>query len=80
MSRCFLRCWARALELAHQMAGKPPQALRYAKRLLKIAQRTDLADFLDICAAVQGICHNTQDHPEAVAAFMEKRAPNFKGR
>ncbi len=70
----------RALEMASTMAAKPPQALRYAKRLMKMAQRMDLPDFLDLCAGFQGICHNTEDHAEAVTAFLEKRKPNYKGR
>jgi enoyl-CoA hydratase/carnithine racemase len=71
---------ARANEIAAAIAAKPPQALRYAKRLLKIAQRTELADFLDLCAVIQGICHGTDDHVEAVAAFLDKRAPRLGGR
>ena len=63
-----------------EIAEKPPQALRYAKRLMKVAQRMELADFLDLCAVFQGVCHNTDDHLEAVSAFLEKRSPGFKGR
>jgi enoyl-CoA hydratase/carnithine racemase len=70
---------ARVLEIAGQIAGKPPQALRYAKRLLKAAQRTELRDYLDLCAILQGVCHNTDDHPEAVKAFFDKRSPDFRG-
>lgn len=71
---------SRTRDLAQTMAAKPPQALRYAKRLMKMAQRQELPDFLDFCATVQGICHNTEDHLEAVNAFLDKRAPDFKGR
>jgi enoyl-CoA hydratase/carnithine racemase len=70
----------RTLALASEIAAKPPQALRYAKRLMKLAQRTELADFLDLCAVFQGICHNTEDHLEAVTAFLEKRPPRYRGR
>ena len=70
----------RALDLAHSMAAKPPQALRYAKRLMKTAQRMELPDFLDLCAAFQGICHNTDDHLEAVTAFLAKRKPDYTGK
>lgn len=71
---------ARALELAAAIAVKPPQAVRLTKRLLKMAQRSDLPDFLEICAAFQAIAHHTEDHNEAVAAFIEKRTAVFNGR
>jgi enoyl-CoA hydratase/carnithine racemase len=70
----------RALELARSVARQPPQALRYTKRLLKMAQRMELRDFLDLCATFQGICHNSCDHLEAVSAFLERREAKFLGR
>ncbi|RJT23806.1 enoyl-CoA hydratase [Mesorhizobium waimense] len=71
---------AQALQLAGSIAEKPPQALRLAKRLLKATRRLDLPDFLDLCAVFQGMCHNTQDHAEAVEAFLDKRCALFQGR
>ncbi|WP_292462888.1 enoyl-CoA hydratase-related protein [Mesorhizobium sp.] len=71
---------AQALQLAGSITEKPPQALRLAKRLLKAAGRLDLPDFLDLCAALQGMCHNTLDHLEAVGAFLDKRPGQFQGR
>ncbi|MER8817518.1 enoyl-CoA hydratase-related protein [Mesorhizobium sp. M0965] len=71
---------SQALQLAASISGKPPQALRLAKRLLKAARRLDLPDFLDLCAVFQGMCHNTQDHVEAVGAFLDKRPAHFQGR
>jgi enoyl-CoA hydratase/carnithine racemase len=64
---------------AAELAAKPPQALRLTKRLLRSAQRMELADFLDTCAVVQAICHETADHREAVSAFLDKRPPRFEG-
>lgn len=69
-----------ALAMAASFAAKPPQALRLTKRLMKSAQRMALPDFLDQCAMVQGVCHNTSDHLEAVSAFLEKRPPSFSNR
>ncbi|MBB5447376.1 MULTISPECIES: enoyl-CoA hydratase-related protein [unclassified Paraburkholderia] len=69
-----------AQQLARSLAAKPPQALRLTKRLMKSAQRMELHDFLDHCAVFQGMCHNTDDHLEALAATIEKRAPQFKGQ
>lgn len=71
---------SRALQVGASIAGKPPRALRLAKRLLKSARRLDLSDFLDLCAAFQGMCHNTRDHLEAVEAFLDKRPAQFQGR
>ncbi|MCW5606022.1 MAG: enoyl-CoA hydratase, partial [Burkholderiales bacterium] len=70
----------RAKALAAKIAAKPPQAIRYAKRLLKLAQRQGIEEHLDVCAAYQAICHKTEDHHEALAAFFEKRQGVFKGR
>ena len=70
----------RALKLAKQIASKPPITVRYTKRLLKLSQRAELKDFLDQCAFFQGVCHQTEDHLEAVTAFIEKRKPEFSGR
>ena len=71
---------ARARELAASFAARPPQAVRLTKRLLRYAQRMEFRDYLDVCAIVQGMCHNTEDHIEAVTAFLEKRPPSFSGR
>jgi enoyl-CoA hydratase/carnithine racemase len=70
----------RANELAASYAAKPPRTVRLTKRLMKSAQRMELRDFLDYCAVLQGICHNTADHLEAVSAMLEKRPPVFFGR
>ncbi len=62
----------RARALARQIAAQPPRALRMTKRLMKIAQRTSLKDFLDLCAAFQGICHQEPEHLDAVLGLLEK--------
>jgi len=70
----------RAKEMAGVIAAKPPLAVRYAKRLLKLAQQQPLREHLEVCASYQALCHKTADHAEALAAFFEKRAGNFKGQ
>lgn len=70
----------RVMELAREMASKPPVTLRLTKRMMKLAQRSDLPDFLDLCACFQSFAHHTEDHLEAVDAFLEKRPPTYKGR
>ncbi|SIQ22954.1 enoyl-CoA hydratase-related protein [Marinobacterium stanieri] len=71
---------SRVMTLAQQMAAKPPHALRMSKRLMKQAQRHELPDFLELCAAWQGMLHNTDDHVEAVNAFVEKREGVYRGK
>src|SRR5438046_3047798 len=63
-----------ALELAREIAAKPPHALRLAKMLYRQGLRaTNLRDFLETCAAFQALCHHTADHLEAVKALLERR-------
>ena len=67
------RLLPRAQEIAARYATQPPKALRLTKRLLKMAQRMDLKDFLDLCAVFQGLCHNEAEHLEAVRRMMQGR-------
>ena len=69
----------RASALAAEIASKPPRAVRMTKRLLKHAQRGSLPDFLDLCACFQGMAHHTEDHAEAINAFLEKRPGRYSG-
>jgi enoyl-CoA hydratase/carnithine racemase len=70
----------RARQIARVIADKPGIAVRYNKRLLKLAQTQSLDEHLDACAAFQAICHKTEDHQEALRAVFEKRSAEFKGR
>ena len=69
----------KATELAHSFAAKPPQALRMTKRLLKSAQRLELADFLDLCSSYQASCHHTGDYRRALDGFLDKKTLEFQG-
>ncbi len=70
----------KAMEIAQKIAEKPPEALRMAKRLLYMGQRTSLQDLLDQSASLQALCHHTDDHSEALNAMFDKRKPVFKGK
>lgn len=70
----------RALDIAQQIAANPGHATRMAKRLLRDGQDMKLAPLLEMSAAYQALAHHTQDHQEAIAAFLEKRAPNLTGQ
>lgn len=69
----------RALEVAHSIAANPGHATRMAKRLLREGQDMKLAPLLELSAAYQALAHHTQDHHEAVNAFVEKRKPELMG-
>lgn len=69
-----------AMALAGKIAANPQRALRMTKRLLREAQNQRLSDVLELSAAFQALAHETEDHAEAVDAFLEKRDPVFKGR
>lgn len=68
-----------ARALAMRIAANPPHAVRMTKRLLREGRTATLAAILEASAAAQALCHTTADHKEAVAAFLEKRTPVFKG-
>lgn len=68
---------ARALAL--RIAANPPHAVRLTKRLLREARTASLPTILETSAAMQALCHATDDHREAVAAFRDKRPPHFTG-
>lgn len=69
-----------ALALAARIARNPPRQLRMAKRLLREGIHNRLDTILELSAAYQGACHQTEDHQEAVSALLEKRAGQFVGR
>jgi enoyl-CoA hydratase/carnithine racemase len=68
-----------AQELAERIAANPPHAVRMTKRLMREAMHTRLDTTLEMSAAFQSLSHQTEDHREAVSAFLEKRTPLFKG-
>ena len=55
-------------------------AQRYIKENLNRALGADLLECLDAEAVAMSRCRSTEDHKEAVAAFVEKRTPLFNGR
>lgn len=70
----------RALELASSIAANPGHATRLAKRLIREGQEMKLSAHLEMAAAYQALCHHTEDHHEAINAFLEKRKPEFRGK
>ncbi len=69
-----------AMALARKFASGPRITLSMMKRNLNTAERGDLMLSFDMEASNHSRCAGTEDHREAARAFVEKRAPVFKGR
>jgi enoyl-CoA hydratase/carnithine racemase len=66
--------------LARRIANGPPIAIRLAKMQLYKGLEMDLETALKIAAACETITLTSEDHKEGVAAFREKRPPQYKGK
>lgn len=67
----------RARAIAGSIAANPGHATRLAKRLMREGMDQKLPTHLEMAAAYQALSHHTADHAEAIAAFLDKRAPDF---
>lgn len=65
--------------LADRIAANAPASVRMTKRLIREAQHARFDSLLELAASLQGACHQTLDHREAVQAFFDKRPPRFTG-
>lgn len=68
---------AAALTLARRLAADPAFSFGVTKKLFKSMAQPSLEAFLDMEAWAQEACLMTADHREGVAAFLEKRKPQF---
>jgi enoyl-CoA hydratase len=69
-----------ALALAAKIATKSPVALRLAKEAVNAAYEMGLTDALAHERRLFYLLFATADQKEGMAAFLEKREPDFKGR
>lgn len=67
-------------ELARELAGKPPLAMRYALAAVHEGMETSMEEGQAIEAAYFGLCCATDDKFEGMNAFLEKRKPNWSGK
>jgi enoyl-CoA hydratase/carnithine racemase len=73
-------CLERAMELAGVIAERPPVAVRLGKRSVLNADNLALDDGLVEERALFEQAMATEDRVEGMAAFMEKRPPEFTGK
>jgi 2-(1,2-epoxy-1,2-dihydrophenyl)acetyl-CoA isomerase len=67
------------LAFAHRIAEAAPLAVQLIKRVMRFGLDKDLATAHELVAANLPIVRTSEDHAEALAAFREKRPPQFKG-
>jgi methylglutaconyl-CoA hydratase len=71
------KVWARANQLAGEVAKSAPDALQMTKRLLNETIGESLSAQLAAGAAISAASRTTEAAAEGLAAFMEKRAPKW---
>ncbi len=69
-----------ALRIAHEMAQRPPLALRLAKEAVLKADEMNLSQGLDYERKLFYMLFATEDQKEGMAAFLEKRKPSYQGK
>ncbi|HZJ94510.1 MAG TPA: 2-(1,2-epoxy-1,2-dihydrophenyl)acetyl-CoA isomerase PaaG [Thiopseudomonas sp.] len=68
------------MQLARHLAAQPTKGLALIKRALHASTDNSFDEQLDLERDLQRLAGRTEDYREGVAAFMEKRQPNFKGQ
>ena len=70
----------RALELSAELAAKSAFALASAKEAVNLALQGDHRANLETEARLFSMAFASEDQKEGMAAFVEKRRPDFRGR
>jgi enoyl-CoA hydratase/carnithine racemase len=69
-----------AMELAKEVAEKPPIASRLGKQAVIAAEETTLSAGLESERRLYELAMATEDRVEGMRAFLEKREPEFEGK
>jgi methylglutaconyl-CoA hydratase len=70
--------WARCVALGEECAAGAPEAVQLTKRLLYETVGEQLSTQLTVGAAISATSHTTEAAREGLAAFVEKRPPQWK--
>jgi enoyl-CoA hydratase len=74
------RLMSAAMELAKKIASRPPLAVRYAKEAVNRSQEGATVSGFALESFLHALSCTTEDKKEGVAAFLEKRKGEFKGK
>ncbi|PLX88230.1 MAG: crotonase [Desulfuromonas sp.] len=66
------------LEMAQKIAAKPQVAVRLIKQAVDNGMEMPVDKAIDYEAELFALCFATEDQKEGMAAFLEKREPNWK--
>lgn len=69
-----------AKALAREIASKPPVAVRFAKEAVNKVYELPLSEGLEFESRIFHTLFATEDQKEGMAAFIEKRKPQWKGK
>src|SRR5262249_15376833 len=72
------RLWARCVQLGDECAAGAPEAIQLTKRLLYETIGEQLSTQLSVGAAISATARTTEAAQEGLAAFLEKRDPEWK--
>lgn len=69
-----------AIAWGQALSKRAPLSLAATKKVMRLAMDSDWADCFDKEAELQEALRNSGDAEEGVAAFLEKRQPDFEGK
>lgn len=70
----------KAMEVLESIANQPTRAIALTKKAFNESYDNTLSQQLDLEGILQQEAAETQDFREGIAAFLEKRMPNYEGK